>query len=182
MKDFERLGICPPQRLLELGSGAGWMAESFARLGFDVIGTSIAPDDIHDANRRIAGLRTTGLPVKLEFLEAPMESVHEKVSNREPFDAVYVFEALHHAYDWRATFASVFQCLKPGGWFVIANEPNLIHTFVSYRAARLSNTHEIGMSRTKMREHLREVGFTNALVLRNHLHGFYRPHWLAARR
>jgi hypothetical protein len=54
-------------------------------------------------------------------------------------------------------------------------------SLLSYRAAHLSNTHEIGMSRTKMREHLREVGFTNALVLRNRLHGFYRPHWLAAR-
>jgi SAM-dependent methyltransferase len=182
MKDFERLGIRPPQRLLELGCGGGWMPESFARLGFDVVGTSIAPDDIVDANRRIAGIRATGLPVKLEYLEAPMESIHERVADRDPFDAVYVFAALHHAYDWRVTFASVFQCLRPGGWFVIADEPNLIHTFVSYRVARLSNTHEIGMSRKKMQEHLRKVGFSDVVVLRNHLHGFYRTHWLAAKR
>jgi SAM-dependent methyltransferase len=182
LEDFERLGINPPQKLLELGCGSGWMAEAISKLGFDVVGTSIAPDDIQDGNQRIAGIRASGLPCKLEFRVAAMESVHEQVADRTPFDAVWVFEALHHAYSWEETFASAYKCLRPGGWFLISREPNLLHTFVSYRVARLSNTHEIGMSRTKMRKRLKEIGFSRSIVLRNHLHCFHRPHWIAAQR
>jgi 2-polyprenyl-3-methyl-5-hydroxy-6-metoxy-1,4-benzoquinol methylase len=180
--DFQRLGIAPPQRLLELGCGAGWMAEAFAQMGFDVLGTSIAPADIADGNLRLAAQQSKGLPVRLKYLTGPMETVHTLTKDHPPFDAVYVFEALHHAHDWRATFASAFACLRPGSWLVIANEPNLVHTFVSYRVARLSNTHEIGLSRKEMMDELRRVGFSDVVVLRNRFHAWVKPHWLAAQR
>jgi SAM-dependent methyltransferase len=180
--DFEAIGIRPPQRLLELGSGAGWLAQALAEFGFDVVGTSIAPADITDANRRIESLAVKGLDPKLQFRVAPMETANEAVKDLEPFDAVLVYEALHHAYDWRAAFSASLACLKPGGWFLILGEPNLIHTFVSYRIARLSNTHEIGLSRTKMCEHLEKVGFTNIRILRHRFHFGVRSHWIAAQR
>lgn len=182
LHEFERLGIAPPQKLLELGSGTGWMAEVFARFGFDVWGTSIAPDEVMDARRRIEGIRSIGLRCNLEFRVAPMETVHEHVADRAPFDAVFVFEALHHAHSWEDTFRSAFQCLRPRGWFIIAAEPNLLHTFISYRVGKLSNTHEIGLSASKMRRHLRAVGFSKVITLRNRPHFFYRTHWIAAQR
>jgi SAM-dependent methyltransferase len=51
------------------------------------------------------------------------------------FDGVFVFEALHHAFDWRQAIQASFHCLKEGGWLVLANEPNLLHTYISYRVA-----------------------------------------------
>ena len=77
----------------------------------------------------------------------------------EGFDCVFIFEALHHAFDWRETLAAAHKCLKPGGWFLLAKEPMFLHTFVSYRVAKLSNTHEIGMSRRALIRRLRDVGF-----------------------
>ena len=41
-----QLGIGPSNRLLELGCGAGWMAEYFAMMEYDVAGTTIAPPDV----------------------------------------------------------------------------------------------------------------------------------------
>lgn len=180
--DLEALGIRPSSRLLELGCGTGWLAQALAEYGFDVVGTSIAPDDINDAKRRIQSMAVKGLDPKLDFRIAPMESVDQAVRDLPPFDAVLVYEALHHAYDWRATFASAFACLKPGGWLMILNEPNLLHTFVSYRVARLSNTHEIGLSRREMCDHLRQVGFESIRILRNRVHLGVRAHWIAAQR
>jgi len=179
---FERLGIAPPQRLLELGCGTGWMAEFLAIMGFHVVGTTIAPDDVADGARRAASLAAKNLPGQLQVLRAAMESVHEAVRDLGPFDAVYVYEALHHAHDWQETFAASYACLKPGGWLVICDEPNLSHTLVSYRVARLSNTHEIGLSRRRMVRALGATGFGKIRILKNRLHLYFRPHWLAAQK
>ncbi len=54
-----------------------------------------------------------------------MEEVAEKVGPRNYYEVVYVFEALHHAFDWRQAIQSSFECLRPGGWLLICQEPAL---------------------------------------------------------
>src|SRR6266850_5114015 len=44
-KILEQLKIEPPQRLLELGCGTGWMAEFLSLRGYHVVGTSLSSDD-----------------------------------------------------------------------------------------------------------------------------------------
>jgi SAM-dependent methyltransferase len=180
--DLRRLGVAPGSRLLELGCGMGWMAEFFALLRYDVTGTSIAPGDIQAARSRASTLAARGLAVRLDFRVGPMESVHEVVADLPPFDAVFVYEALHHAFDWGQGLDASFRCLRPGGWFLLASEPNRVHTAVSYRVARLSNTHEIGFARGALLRRLRSAGFRDIRVLRHRLGLGVRTHWLAARR
>lgn len=179
---FEKLGIRPPQKLLELGCGNGWMAEFFALMKYDVVGTSISHHDIEDAETRIASAEAKRLPVNLHYIAAPMESVDSAVAAAGPFDCVYVFEALHHAYDWKKALAASYALLRPGGWFVLSNEPNIVHVGVSYRVAKLSNTHEIGFSRAELVRELRRVGFQDIRILKNHVSFGMRTHWIAARK
>lgn len=179
---LERVGLQPPAKLLELGCGAGWMAEFLALMRFEVVATSISPHEIQDAQLRVNSLIAKQLNGKLEFRTAPMETIDQAVSDTLPFDGVFVFEALHHAYDWRLAIQSSYACLKPGGWLIIANEPNALHTFISYRVAKLSDTHEIGFTRRELLQQLGLSGFQNIRVLRN-TPGFYlRPHWIAAQK
>lgn len=187
LKDFiflssilDELGIHPPQRLLELGCGTGWMSEFLAMMGFQVLGTSISPDDIEDAKARIKSLEVKKMQVDLNYLTTPMESVSDAIESMELFDAVFVFEALHHAYDWRQTIVSSYKCLKPGGWLIICNEPNVVHTYVSYRVAKLSNTHEIGFKRSELISHLKVTDFGKVRILKNLNDYFIKPHWIAA--
>ena len=98
------------------------------------------------------------------------------------FDATFVFEALHHAFDWRKSIQSAARTLKPGGWLVLANEPNLLHTFVSYRVGRLTNTHEIGMSGRALREEMRSAGLGDIRVLRPRWDNRVAAHWVAGRK
>jgi 2-polyprenyl-3-methyl-5-hydroxy-6-metoxy-1,4-benzoquinol methylase len=179
---FEKLGIPPHARLLELGCGCGWMAECLAIHGFDVTGTTIAPDDVQIGEQRAAALVARGLPPRLRFRIAPMETVDTAVGALAPFDVVFVFEALHHAFDWRQTIHAAARALKPGGWLVLANEPNLIHTFVSYRVGRLTNTHEIGMSGPALRAEMRAAGLTEQRIFQPGFDNRITAHWLAGRR
>ncbi|MFN3408256.1 MAG: class I SAM-dependent methyltransferase [Limisphaerales bacterium] len=178
---FEQVGIAPPARLLELGCGSGWAAEFFATMGYRVVGTTLAEEDIADAQRRIASLAAKGLRAELSFIACPMESVHQHVE-RAAFDGVFVYEALHHAFDWRETLRSAHACLRPGGWLLIGKEPNVLHTCISYRVARLSNTHEIGFRRGALVAGLRAAGFGRIISRGARLHFWARPHWLLAQK
>lgn len=179
---LEDAKIAPPARLLELGCGTGWMSEFLAIMGFDVTGTSIAPTDIDDARARIKSIAVKGITAQLRFERAPMETVDEMVGPLNHYDAVFVFEALHHAYDWRQSLRAAYQCLRPGGWMLICREPNVLHTFISYRVAKLSNAHEIGFSRRALMQHLARTGFTNIKYKTPYFHFWVKDHWIVARK
>jgi len=178
---FHQCGVVPPMRILEVGCGAGWTAEFLAATGFSVLATTLDESACEMIDRRKASLIAKGISHDLQFRPSAMEYIHESVADMESFDAIYVYEALHHAHDWKKAIDSFAQCLKPGGWCFILNEPNLVHTFSSYRVARLSNTHEIGINPRGLRRQLRECGFDEIRILKNQKHWFLKPTWIAAR-
>lgn len=182
MKLLDGANVRPPAKLLELGCGTGWMAEFLALMGFDVTGTSIAPTDIDDARARLNSIAAKGITAQLRFEMSPMEAVDELVGPRNHYDAVFVFEALHHAYDWRQSIQAAYECLRPGGWLLICREPNVLHTFISYRVAKLSNAHEIGFSRRALIRHLNRTGFTKIKYKTPYFHFWVKDHWIAARK
>jgi 2-polyprenyl-3-methyl-5-hydroxy-6-metoxy-1,4-benzoquinol methylase len=179
---LEQLKLSPPARLLELGCGTGWMSEFLAITGFDVTGTDVAPLDIEDAKLRVPSVAARGLDPKLRFEVAPMESVADTVGPKDHYDAVFVFEALHHAFDWRSTLKSSFACIRPGGWLLICNEPNVLHTFISYRSAKLAKTHEIGFSRGALVRQLKQTGFVSVKSFGTPFHFWVKAHWIIAQK
>jgi ubiquinone/menaquinone biosynthesis C-methylase UbiE len=180
LRVLRKLGLYPQSQLLELGCGTGWMAEFLVYSGYSVVGTSLAPVTIEIAKRREEALRVKGFSGQARFQVGPMENVDEFVEH--DFDGVFVFESLHHAFSWRRAIGAAYRCLKPGGWLLLANEPNVLHTFISYREGRLTNTHEIGLSRKQVTKHMVECGFTEIIVLAPKFNNFLSPHWIAARK
>ena len=181
LKLMESLGIPTGGRLLELGCGSGWMAEFFVATGYDVVATTIAPQDQSAVESRAAALRAKDATSDLTFRLSPMESVH-RVVEPNSFDAVYVHQALHHAFDWRTALSSAFQTLKPGGWMIIADEPNVLHTFINYRMGKFSRTHEIGMSRSEVVRCLRQIGYREIRSISPKWDDRLHPHWIVARK
>jgi protein-L-isoaspartate O-methyltransferase len=179
---FAAAGITPPAKILELGGGAGWAAEFLSQLGFRVISTTISPDDVTSGWKRVEALRIKGLPGEMTFIATPMESVASQVKAHCPVDAVFVFAALHHAFDWKAAITSAFSCIAPGGWLLICQEPNVLHVATSYRVARLTQTHEIGFAKGQLVKHLRQTGFRRVVSRGKRLHFFWYPHWLLAQK
>ncbi len=176
------LAVLPPRRVLEIGCGSGWLAEMLALQGYDVVGTTLVPGDVRLGELRVASLRAKRVDATLAFRVAAMEEVDARLADLPPFDAALVYEALHHAFDWRQALAAAHARLRDGGWLLVCSEPNRSHTFVAYRAARLSGTQEIGFSRRQLVDGLRAAGFREIRVVRHRLHFGVRPHWIAARR
>ena len=177
-----RCNIHPPAHLLEVGCGSGWMSEFLTVAGFAVTATTIDPEADFFLTRRKNSLVEKTLPNQLEFAASPMEYVDQAVPNKGSFDAVFVYEALHHAHDWKKSIHAFSACLKPGGWCFIFNEPNLTHTFVSYRVAHLSNTHEIGINPSELKRECKRAGLPEIRILKNRWHCYYKPIWIAARK
>ena len=181
-KAMRRLGVFPPQKVLELGCGLGWMAEFLALSDFDVLATTISEEEVKIAEKRIESIRVKGVQPSLSFRSAPMESIAESVADVAPFDVIYIYEALHHAFDWKKALYSAGRCLKPGGWLFLFHEPNLLHTFISYRVARLAHTHEIGFRISEVKRHLRVLGFTDVHVISRKPHFLVKSFSIAARK
>jgi len=179
---LEDRGIKPGQRLLELGCGGGWMAEYFAIAGYSVVGTTISHYDVAVGNKKVEAMRCKGLSPDLKFLAWPMESIDQIPGARGAFDAVYVYQALHHAYDWRKTLRATAATLTPGGRLLLASEPNRLHKFISYRVARLSRTHEIGFSRSELVQALRASEFGSIEILQPKFDNWVTYHWITARK
>jgi glycosyltransferase involved in cell wall biosynthesis/2-polyprenyl-3-methyl-5-hydroxy-6-metoxy-1,4-benzoquinol methylase len=105
-------------RIADVGCGSGWLAEFLARLGYDVTGFDVSPDLIALAEERLTGLpfgvgATT--PLRCRFVVADIESEPQT----EKFDAVVVYDALHHFEDERAALRNLAAMLVPGGLMLI---------------------------------------------------------------
>ncbi len=158
------------------------MSEQLALMGYQVTGTSIDPGDEPIWRGKQNALLAKGLPSSLEFVVAAMESVDSVLAEGPIYDAAFVYEALHHAYDWREAINSTAKLLKPGGLLFIFKEPNLFHTFSAYRVAKLSNTHEVGFNPSKITSHLEGVGFTEIKFQRGKYHGWVLPISIVAKK
>jgi ubiquinone/menaquinone biosynthesis C-methylase UbiE len=122
----QSIGITPPLRALDLGSGDGTTAVPLARLGADVIGIDIARNLVEAGNRRAraAGLR------RLQFREGDacnLEGVED-----HSFDlTLSVFGAMFAPKPFDVAKEMV-RVTKPGGRIVMGNWiPNDPTSFVS---------------------------------------------------
>lgn len=102
-------------RVLEVGSGPGWVSEILLGLGYSVDGIDPSADMNRIARERVEGFikhRRISDPPKFEFHCCTLEEC--KLPD-ETFDAVFFHAALHHVIDENIGLAQCLRLLKPGG-------------------------------------------------------------------
>lgn len=122
-RDPRAIGGFDGLRLLDLGCGAGLVAEPLARMGFAVTGLDLAEENIRVARQHA---ETAGLSIDYQAL--PVESL----SVDAPFDAITMLEVVEHVPDVGAFVATAAKLLRPGG-ILIASTLN--RTLKSYGLA-----------------------------------------------
>lgn len=141
-----------PARVLDLGAGSGWTSEAFARAGYTVVGLDISPDMIALANERVK----PGMDLSFHAMD------YERRIPFPPFDAVVIYDALHHALDEQAVIRQVASALVPGGRFICI-EPGQGHSVAphSVEVMQKYGTTEKDMPYSYIRYLLNAAGFSS---------------------
>jgi 2-polyprenyl-6-hydroxyphenyl methylase/3-demethylubiquinone-9 3-methyltransferase len=106
-----RLGLdLPNLRALDIGSGGGFLAEEFARLGCRVVGVDPSEVSIDAARRHVAGT-----DLQVEYRVGSGEQL--PVGDSE-FDIAYCCDVLEHVSDLDAVIGETARALKPEGVFL----------------------------------------------------------------
>lgn len=105
-------------RILDVGCGSGWLAEYFARLGYDLTGIDISDELITMARERVERVPygvDHETPLRCRFLTQDIELA----PLAEKFDAVICYDSLHHFEDERKVFRHLSAMLDVGGLLFI---------------------------------------------------------------
>lgn len=104
--------------VLDVACGPGWLAESLYRFGYRVTGVDIAEDLLAVARERVRALPFPPLerdPSWIEFHRLDIET--GRLDRR--FDAIFLYDCLHHFADAASALANLRSMLSPRGLLVI---------------------------------------------------------------
>ena len=109
-----------PQRILDIGCGAGFLSNALARLGHHVTGIDRSRESLDVARRRDATRRARYLPL----------DAHQLAFADESFDVVCAMDFLEHTDRPESVVREAARVLRPGGAF-------FFHTFNRNRLCEL---------------------------------------------
>ena len=98
--------------VLDVGCGAGLLAEPMARLGAHVTGIDASPEMIEAAQAHAIGTATS-----VDYRATPAE---EMAATEATFDAVLVMELVEHVADVGSLMTACCAMVRPGGLMVAA--------------------------------------------------------------
>ena len=108
--------------LLDVGCGAGLLAEPLARLGASVTGIDAASEAVK-AGRAHADLQGLEIDYRIGTVEALAETGRQ-------FDAVTIMEVIEHVPDVDAFLATCGRLLRPGGLAVVSSVNRTAKSFL----------------------------------------------------
>ena len=107
--------------ILDIGCGAGLLAEPLARLGAEVTGLDPAPGNIEAARRHAA---QTG--ARVSYRAATLEHL---ARDSAPFDVVLAMEVVEHVRDMPAFVRTACGLVRPGGLFAASTLNRTLRSF-----------------------------------------------------
>lgn len=177
---YDRLGVTPGDRLLDLGAGGGRHAFEAMRRGAVVTAVDADPGEVKEAAAMMAALETEdeatrrsggkGTAVVGDALALPFPP--------SSFDRVIAAEVLEHIPDDRRAIAELVRVLRPGGSLAVSVPrwlPELLNWSLSDDYHQTPGGHVRIYRRSLLEHRLADAGLR--VVGHHHAHGLHSPYW-----
>ncbi len=176
--DFDRLGLQPGERVLDLGCGAGRHAFEMYRRGADVIALDQDADELAGVRDLFVAMREAG-----EVPEGAEADVKEGDALALPFadgefDRVVAAEILEHIPDDLSAIAELVRVTRPGGT-VALTVPRWLPEAINWKLSDDYHNVPGGHIRIYTDKELVSKAENAGLVLEGHgyAHGLHSPYW-----
>ncbi len=176
--DFDRLGLRPGDRVLDMGCGAGRHAFEMFRRGADVVAFDQDGDELAGVLELFGAMREAGeAPAGAEADIKQGDALALPFPDGE-FDRVVAAEVLEHIPEDTAAIAELARVLRPGGTIAVT-VPRWLPERVCWALSDAYHANEGGHVRIYTRHEL--VGRLEAAGLvyggHHHAHGLHSPYW-----
>ena len=176
--DFDRLGLRPGERVLDMGCGAGRHAFEMYRRGADVVAFDQDGDELAGVLELFSAMRGAGeVPADAEADIKQGDALSLPFADGE-FDRVVAAEVLEHIPDDTTAISELARVLRPGGSLAVT-VPRWLPEKICWRLSREYHEVEGGHVRIYTAEDLVGKLSDAGLVLEGseHAHGLHAPYW-----
>ena len=178
--DYERLGVRPGERLLDLGCGFGRHSYEALKRGAEVIACDLARPEVEQV-RNLARVLVSAGEIGETALAAPVQANALSLPfDDESFDKVIASEVLEHIDDDESAFAELARVLRPGGRLAVTIPSWLAETVCwklssDYHAPAVPGGHVRVYRLPEVRRKLSAAGLSAG---RHHrAHALHTPFW-----
>jgi len=176
--DFDRLGLRPGERVLDMGCGAGRHAFEAFRRGADVVAFDRDGDELAAVLELFGAMREAGeVPAGAEADIKQGDALSLPFPDGE-FDRVVAAEVLEHIPDDTDAMAELARVLRPGGTMAVTVPrwlPERVCWALSDAYHEVEGGHVRIYTRDVLEQRLRDVGLV--VEGRDHVHGLHAPYW-----
>jgi ubiquinone/menaquinone biosynthesis C-methylase UbiE len=176
--NYERLGLRPGERMLDLGCGFGRHAFEAARRGAEVVALDAGQDEVEGVLAMFNAMEFEGELVK----DAPATAVQGDALHLPfadgSFDRVICSEVLEHIPDDLGAMRELTRVLRPGGTMAVTVPrfgPELINWALSDEYHNVPGGHIRIYRRSVLMSRLASVGLR--VTGKHYAHGLHSPYW-----
>jgi SAM-dependent methyltransferase len=176
--DFDRLGIGPSIRVIDVGCGAGRHAFEAYRRGADVVAFDRDASELRSVGTMLRAMAETGEAPATASATAVLGDALSLPYADETFDCVIASEILEHIPQDDAAIAELIRVLKVGGTLAVS-VPRWLPEQVCWLLSDEYHSNEGGHVRVYRASELRDkiTSCGTELTHAHHAHALHSPFW-----
>ncbi|NLV78609.1 MAG: methyltransferase domain-containing protein [Rhodococcus sp.] len=176
--DFDRLGVRPGCRAIDIGAGAGRHSFELYRRGADVVAFDRSADDMKAVADMFVAMELEGEAPEGALARAEVGDALALPYDDATFDVVLISEVLEHVPEDERAIAELVRVLRPGGVAAVT-VPRWLPEKVCWALSDAYHEVEGGHVRIYKADELAAKLTRAGLVVRgtDHAHALHSPYW-----